>query len=61
MGSCCTARGAQRSALPWPRGARPGAGKEAQEGGGMCIHIADPHCCIAENNSIVAVLLQLNK
>ena len=25
--------------------------RAAQEGGGMCIHIADSHCCIAEINT----------
>ena len=26
-------------------------GKEAQEGGGVCIHRADSCCCIAETNT----------
>ena len=26
---------------------------EAQEGGGTCIHVADPHCATAETNSTV--------
>ena len=27
-----------------------GGGREAQEGGDMCIHISDSHCCTAETN-----------
>ena len=42
MGSCCIAQGAQLSALWWPRGVVWGAGGiEAQEGGDICILIAD--------------------
>ena len=27
-----------------------GGGREEQEGGGICIHISDSHCCTAETN-----------
>ena len=26
------------------------AGREVQEGGDVCIHTADSHCCTAESN-----------
>ena len=32
----------------WGRGVE---GREAQEGGGICILTADSHCCIAETNT----------
>ena len=28
-------------------------GREAQEEGGICMYIADSHCCIAETNTIL--------
>ena len=28
-----------------------GAGKEAQEGGHICMHMADSHCCTAQINT----------
>ena len=46
VGSCCIARGAQLSAVMTQRG-----GREVQEGSGICIHIADSLCCIAEANT----------
>lgn len=45
MGSC-GAQGAQLGARCSPRG-WDGGGKEAQEGGGICIKIADCLCSIA--------------
>ena len=48
MGSCYIAQGAQLGALWWPGG---WAGREAQEGGDECIHMADSHCCTAETNT----------
>ena len=30
-----------------------GGGREAQEGGDICILTADSHCCIAESNIIL--------
>ena len=30
---------------------RVALGREAQEGGDICIHIADSHSCIAETNT----------
>ena len=35
-------------ALEWWDG---GGGKEAQEGGHICMHMADSHCCTAEINT----------
>ena len=49
MESCCIAQKAQLSArddLEEEEGAR-----EAQEGGDICIHIADSHCCTAGTNT----------
>ena len=44
-GKLCVAQGSQLSALWWP--SRVG-GREAQEGGDICIHIADSLCYTAE-------------
>ena len=33
-----------------------GGGREVQEGGDICIHIAGSHCCTAETNNIVKQL-----
>ena len=35
-----------------------GGGREAQEGGDICIHIADSLCCIAETQHCKATILQ---
>ena len=39
------------------------SGGEAQEGGGICIPIADSHCCTAEIHTrhSKAIILQLQK
>ena len=50
MGSCPIAQGAQFDALWWPRGAGWAGGREAQEGGDICILITDSQCCTAETN-----------
>ena len=50
MGSCCIEQGVQFGAL-WPRGWDGGGVREAQEGGEICIHIADLFCCTAETNT----------
>ena len=34
-----------------PRGMGSGEGREAQEGGDICIIMADSHCCTAETNT----------
>lgn len=47
MGSCWIAQGAQLGALRRPRG----VGWEAQDGGDVCIHIADSPCCTKEMNT----------
>ena len=40
-----TRSSARRSLMTWSGGLRGGGGKEVQEGGDICIHIADsPHC-----------------
>ena len=36
-----------------------GGGREAQEGGDICIHIADSLCCTAETNNIVKQLYSI--
>ena len=28
-----------------------GGGREALEGGDICIHVAEPHCCTAETST----------
>ena len=44
VGSCCIAQGAQPGALWRPRGVGCGEGREAQEGGDICILKTDS-CC----------------
>ena len=46
VGSCCiyTAQGPQLGALPLPGGLKMGGEREIQEGGDICIHMAD---CLA--------------
>ena len=39
-----------RSRVEW------GGGKEAQEGGDICIHTADSRCCASETNNTVKQL-----
>ena len=51
VGSCYTAQGAQLSTLWWPGGVGCGDAREAQEGGDICILIADSRCSIAETNA----------
>ena len=51
MGSCCIAQGDQLGALWGPRGMDREGGREAQEGGDICIHIADSLCCTVETNT----------
>ena len=43
-------KGAQLGALWWPIGGEWG-GREAKEGGDICMHIDDSHCCTAETNT----------
>ena len=52
VGSCCIAQGTQLGALWWPRemGWEDGR-REAQQGGDICILMADSHYCIAETNT----------
>ena len=38
-----------------------GGGREVQEGGDVCIHIADSLCCTAETNTIVKQLYSNKK
>ena len=46
MRSCCITQGAQSGTLWQPRGVGWGEGRETQEGGDVCIIMADLHCCI---------------
>ena len=46
MRSCCIIQGAQPGALRQPRGVGWGR-REVQEGGNICILMADSRCCIA--------------
>ena len=49
MGSACIAQGAQVGALWLPRGVGwVGDGKEVQEGGAMCMSMADSCWCMAK-------------
>ena len=51
MGGSCIVQGPQVGApSPWGVGWGRG-GRETQEGGDICIHIADSHCCTAETNT----------
>ena len=49
MGTCCIAQGAQLGALWGPRWGV--GGREVQEGGDMCIPIADSLRCAAETDT----------
>lgn len=51
MGSCFIACGAQLHALDDLEGSDAGRGREAQEGGHICIHITDLPCLMAETNT----------
>ena len=53
MRSCCIAQGVQLGTLMTYRsGIGQGiAGRLKMGGGGVCIHIADSHCCTAETNT----------
>ena len=46
------AQGAQLSSRD-DLGGGMGSEREVQEGGDICIHIADPLCCTAETNTIM--------
>lgn len=51
--SCCREQRAQLSALRGPGWVRWRGRKEAQEGGGTCMHTADSLPCAAETNTAV--------
>ena len=63
VGICCMTQGAQIGALGQPRGGDGvGGGKKAQEGGGICIPVADSWWCMPETTQhCKAVILQLEK
>ena len=48
--SCHITQGAQAGAL---RGVGRGEGREAQEGGDICIILAELHCCKAKTNTVL--------
>ena len=51
-GSWCIAQGAQLHALGWPKaGDGVGCEREVQEGGDICMHMADSLHCTAETNA----------
>ena len=56
VGSACKAQWAQVGALCWDTkvrvGGRGGSGREVQEGGDICIHIADSRCCRETNTTL---------
>ena len=52
MGICCMAQGAQTEALWQPRGVE-WSGKEIQEGGDLCIPMADACWCMADTSTIL--------
>ena len=52
VGSCCGAQGAQLRALWWSRGVGLGAAG-LNQGGDICIHIADSRCWTAETDTIL--------
>ena len=35
-------------------------GKEIEKGGDICIHVVDPVCCAAENNTTLSKQLSYN-
>ena len=49
---CNTGSSIQYSVTTWRGGMMWGSG-EGQEGGGICILMADPRCCAAEANTIL--------
>ena len=51
VGHCWVAHGAQLGALWGPRGLGCRGGREAQEWGDTCMHIADSCCCTAATNT----------
>ena len=56
------AQGAQLSALWQPRWLGwGGGGRQAQEGGDICIHIVDSLHCTVETQHCKTILLQLKK
>ena len=54
MGSCCIAQEAQSSALWQIRGVSDGVRgrREVQEGGDICIPMADSCWCMVETNTV---------
>ena len=50
VGSCCLTEGAQPGALWQARGVGWG-GREVQEGGNVCMPVADSRWCMAETNT----------
>jgi len=52
VGSCCITQGAQFSAL-WPlEGWDEAGGREAREGGEICMHTADSSCAAETNTTL---------
>ena len=49
MGTCCIAQRAQLGARWSPRGV--GSGREVQEGGDICVHMAESLPCTGETNT----------
>ena len=52
MGICCMTQGTPTGAPYQPRCDGEGDGREVQEGGDVCIPMADSCCCMAEANTI---------
>ena len=52
MESCCMIQEARSHAPRQPRGRGWGGGeREVQEGGNICVLMADAHCRVAESNT----------
>ena len=52
MGSCYVTQEAQLGVCDDLEGWDGGNRKRAQEGGNMCIHVADSCCCTAKTNTM---------
>ena len=61
VGSCCITQGAWPGPCGDLEGWNGGGGKEALQKGNICIHTADPQCCIAETHTTLKKNYTANK